>query len=150
MEDIMFTNFLAPISGDVISNKTLKEVSKLAKLMKAKITLVYVSDPMLPYMYMDGTPAYYGISEQTHKKACDDVAKRIFSKAQSQLGSDVIAKTYHIYNPNVFQGIIDAAKKSKADVIVMASHKRSGMAGIFMGSDTNALIMHTKLPVIVL
>jgi nucleotide-binding universal stress UspA family protein len=50
----------------------------------------------------------------------------------------------------VYEGILAAAKKAKADVIMMASHKRTGLKGVFMGSDTHAVIVHSKLPVVVI
>ena len=45
---------------------------------------------------------------------------------------------------------MEAVKKAKVDVIVMASHKRTGLAGWFYGSDTQGLIAQTKIPVLVL
>jgi nucleotide-binding universal stress UspA family protein len=45
---------------------------------------------------------------------------------------------------------LDGAKKAKADVIVMASHKRTGIKGVLLGSETHEVIVHSKLPVLVL
>ena len=46
--------------------------------------------------------------------------------------------------------IIEAAKKAKGDVIVMASNKNTGLKGILLGSETHAVIVHSALPVLVL
>jgi nucleotide-binding universal stress UspA family protein len=145
----MFNHFLVPISGEIITKKTLKEVARLAGQTHAQITLAYISDPLAPYVYMEGASSY-AVSDSTHKKACAEYAERLFSKAQAKLGADLVVKTCHLFDPNVFAGIILAAKKSKADVIVMASHRRKGLKGIFLGSDTHAVITHTTLPVLVL
>ena len=56
----------------------------------------------------------------------------------------------HISNTNLAEGILDGAKKAKADVIVMASHKRTGIKGVLLGSETHEVIVHSKLPVLVL
>jgi nucleotide-binding universal stress UspA family protein len=45
---------------------------------------------------------------------------------------------------------LDAAKKAKVDVIVMASHKRTGIKGLLLGSETHEVIVHATLPVLVL
>jgi nucleotide-binding universal stress UspA family protein len=74
----------------------------------------------------------------------------VFKKAVTALGAGVTAKTLHIANTNLSEGILDGAKKSKADVIVMASHKRTGISGLLLGSETHEVIVHTKLPVLVL
>ena len=56
----------------------------------------------------------------------------------------------HITHPNISDGIIEAAKKSKADVIAMASHKRTGMKGIFLRSEAHEVILHSTIPVLIL
>jgi nucleotide-binding universal stress UspA family protein len=62
----------------------------------------------------------------------------------------VKSSALHIANTNLSEGILDAAKKAKADVIVMASHKRTGIKGVLLGSETHEVIVHSKLPVLVL
>ena len=51
---------------------------------------------------------------------------------------------------NPSKTVFDLAKKDKADAIVVASHKRTGIKGMLMGSQTNKVIVHSSLPVIVL
>jgi nucleotide-binding universal stress UspA family protein len=92
----------------------------------------------------------YGISQKEHKAACAAYAADVFKKAATSLGAGVKAKALHIENSNLAEGILDGAKKSKADVIVMASHKRTGIKGILLGSETHEVIVHSKLPVLVL
>jgi nucleotide-binding universal stress UspA family protein len=48
-----------------------------------------------------------------------------------------------------YKGIIDAAKKHKCDVIFMASHGRRGVSGLLMGSVTQKVLTHCKIPVLV-
>lgn len=142
----MFNHFLVPISDDIISKKALKEVAKLAKQAGCKVTLVFISDPSVPYIYMEANAA----SNSWHKKACGELAQHLFAKAQAQLGKEIAVKTCHLFEENIYEGIIKATHKSKADVIVMASHKRHGLKGIFIGSETHAVIIHTTLPVLVI
>ena len=49
----------------------------------------------------------------------------------------------------VYRGIIDAAKKSKCDVIFMASHRRGEVASAVLGSVTLKVLAHSKIPVMV-
>ena len=49
MEWVMFKNMLVPISYDTLTKAEIKTVIKLAKSDSAKLTLVYVSDPIAPY-----------------------------------------------------------------------------------------------------
>jgi len=48
-----------------------------------------------------------------------------------------------------WQAIIDAAKKKKCDLIIMGSHGRSGLSGVILGSQTNKVLTHSKIPVLV-
>ena len=48
-----------------------------------------------------------------------------------------------------YQAIIKQCAKSKCDLIVMASHGRSGVAGFLLGSETQKVLTHSKVPVLV-
>ena len=124
-------------------------MAEIAKADGASVTLVYVSDPMPPMIYSDSTMGY-GISVKEHKQACDAFAADVFKKAGTALGSSIKAKTLHIATGNLAEGILDGAKKAKADVIVMASHKLTGIKSMLLGSETHEVIVHSKLPVLVL
>jgi nucleotide-binding universal stress UspA family protein len=145
----MFKHLLVPVDGSDVSKKSLKKVAELAKAEGAAVTLVYVSDSLPPMVYSDSTLGY-GVTQKDHQKACDAYAKDVFKKATTLMGASIKAKTLHISNSNLSEGILDGAKKSKADVIVMASHKRTGIKGILLGSETHEVIVHSKLPVLVL
>jgi len=145
----MFKHLLVPVDGSDTSKKSLKKVAQLAKADGAAVTLVYVSDSLPPMVYSDSTLGY-GITQKDHQKACDAYAKDVFKKAATALGAGIKAKTLHISNSNLSAGILDGAKKLKADVIVMASHKRTGIKGLLLGSETHEVIVHSNLPVLVL
>jgi nucleotide-binding universal stress UspA family protein len=145
----MFKHLLVPVDGSDVSKKALKKVAQLASADKAAVTLVYVSDPLPPTVYSDSTMGY-GITQKDHQKVCAAYAQDVFKKAATALGSSVKAKSLHVSNTNLSAGILDAAKKVKADVIVMASHKRTGIKGLLLGSETHEVIVHATLPVLVL
>jgi nucleotide-binding universal stress UspA family protein len=48
-----------------------------------------------------------------------------------------------------YQQIIEVARKSKCDVVVMASHGRRGLTGLLLGSETVKVLTHSKIPVLV-
>ena len=57
--------------------------------------------------------------------------------------------TIQVENEQPFQAIIAAAENKGCDLIVMASHGRSGLSGVLLGSVTNKVLTHTKTPVLV-
>lgn len=132
----MFKHLLVPVDGSDVSKKSMKKVAALAKADGAAVTLVYVSDSTPPMIYSDSTMGY-GITQKEHAKVCEAYAMDVFKKAEAALGAGIKVKSLHIANSNLSEGILDAASKAKADVIVMASHKRTGIKGILMGSETH-------------
>lgn len=148
-EDIMFKHILAPISGDDLTKLELKKIIRLAKLDGAKITLVYVSDPLGPYMYSDMVNEVL-ISEKAHQKACKDFAKHLFTKSKALIPEGLEVASIHVFHPNIADGVIDVAEQVEADVIMMASHKRKGIKGFFLRGEAHEIILHSKIPVLVL
>jgi nucleotide-binding universal stress UspA family protein len=80
------------------------------------------------------------------------------AKSSAQLLDAVVAKaraagvecaTDHAIAALPWEAILAAAKKSKCDAIVMASHGRRGIASLLLGSETQKVLTHGKLPVIV-
>jgi nucleotide-binding universal stress UspA family protein len=48
-----------------------------------------------------------------------------------------------------YEGVIEAAEKVGADLIVIGSHGRRGIEGLLIGSQTTKLLTHTKIPALV-
>ena len=145
----MFKHLLVPVDGSEVSKKGLKKVAELAKADGAAVTLVYVSDPMPPLAYSDSSMSF-GVSQKEHSNTINIYASEVLKKATALLGPSIKAKSLHISNTILSEGILEGAKKAKADVIVMASHKRTGIKGMLLGSETHQVVVHAKLPVLVL
>jgi nucleotide-binding universal stress UspA family protein len=58
-------------------------------------------------------------------------------------------ETVRAVNGRPFEAIIDTAKERGCDVVFMASHGRSGVAGLLLGSETTKVLTHSKVPVLV-
>jgi len=50
---------------------------------------------------------------------------------------------------HAYQAIINAAENKGCDLIMMSSHGRRGMSAILLGSETNKVLTHSKIPVLV-
>ena len=61
----------------------------------------------------------------------------------------VACETVQIEEDHPYEAIINAAQQRGCDLIVMASHGRSGIAAIVLGSVTTKVLTHTKIPVLV-
>ncbi len=144
----MFKHILICTDGSPLAIKSAKGGIALAKALKAKVTTYYAIENLLPiysegYAFDPQTIERFDVAIQTvAKKHVDAIGK--LAKAAGVPVACVVTKT-----SSAQEGIIAAAKKQKCDAIVMASHGRSGLSKIFMGSVTQQVLAHSKLPMVV-
>ena len=61
----------------------------------------------------------------------------------------MVFEAVHLEEDRPYQAIIDTATKKDCDLIFMASHGRKGIAALVLGSETNKVLTHSKIPVLV-
>ena len=145
----MFKHILVPTDGSMLSAKAAKQAVKLAKALGAKITGFYAAP--------DYTSTYYGdgyILRAPSAKAQAEVAEKQARKCLSTIEVEakvgkVPCEVFHVVSDSPYEAIIDAAKKKKCDLIFMASHGRRGLSGLVLGSETQKVLIHSKIPVLV-
>lgn len=147
----MFQHILVPTDGSEISGKAIRQAIELAKALGARITALHVVNELHLHLPDEGFP----IPElPALKKRYEDGAA---AHAKTILGSvkeaakiagiecDVAIAT----SDTPYEMIIDQATRFKCDLIVMASHGRRGLQGILLGSETQKVLTHSKIPVLV-
>jgi nucleotide-binding universal stress UspA family protein len=93
---------------------------------------------------------YDADSEGKYDKLCREEGARILDAvARKTAAAGVKANITQAVASAPWQAILATAKKSKCDVIVMASHGRRGISALLLGSETQKVLTHSKLPVIV-
>jgi nucleotide-binding universal stress UspA family protein len=142
----MFRNVLIATDGSELAEKAVQQGLALAKDMKAKAIVVRATP--VPTMYVaEGvliTPPA-GVHEQVVRVVADQFTR--IKKQASAAG--VPCETLHVENDIPWQAILDAAKEKGCDLIVMASHGRSGLSAAFLGSVTHKVLAQTTVPVLV-
>ena len=81
--------------------------------------------------------------------ANQEAEKLLSAIAQKAEAGGLECATVHTIAPAPWEAILAAAKKAKADAIVMASHGRRGVSALLLGSETQKVLTHSKIPVIV-
>ncbi|SOZ35124.1 universal stress protein [Cupriavidus neocaledonicus] len=142
----MFQHILLPTDGSELSKKAINGGLELAKAIGARVT-AYVCLEEYPY-----TPFSEIVVEapQAFKDRIENQA-RLYLKEVENLATaagvtfDADMSTFAV----PYLGIIDAAERHGCDVIFMASHGRRGLSGLLLGSETQKVLTHTDIPVIV-
>lgn len=146
----MFTHILFPTDGSELSRKAQDAAIALAKTLGARITAVHSISPYTPQVtdlalvYPDPvSPEEY---EAIARKASAEILARFMAQAHDagvacDASSNVAAAPWN--------AIVKAAHDNRCDVIVMASHGRRGIAGVLLGSETQKVLTHSDVPVLV-
>jgi nucleotide-binding universal stress UspA family protein len=145
----MYRNILVATDGSKLSMKAVDHGVGLARALGAKLTAFYASPDYPTPAYAEGV-VYDPMSPQEYERLCKREAEKIFKRVELKAAaSRVKLATVHSISPSPWEAILAAAKKQKSDAIVMASHARTGVSALLLGSQTQKVLTHSKLPVIV-
>lgn len=144
----MYKHILIPTDGSEASAAAIAEAVKFAREIGATITGIHVMPEMSPYAYEAEVLAD---TFEQFNRATEDCGKAflgVLAEAAKEAGigySQVCVRSAQPY-----QAIIDTAVAEKCDLIAMASHGRKGIKGFLLGSETQKVLTHSKIPVLVL
>jgi nucleotide-binding universal stress UspA family protein len=146
----MIRHLLIPTDGSALSLKAARVGADLALQLKARVTALYVHPPYTPPYVGDGLYFTTLFSEKEYMTGSKLHAEKMLARVEAILSKKgVKCGREAIMNATAWEGIIKGAVKLKADLIVMASHGRSGLSGVVLGSQTNRVLTHSKIPVLV-
>jgi len=145
----MFKTILFPTDGSPLSDKATVTAVQMARLHGARIIAISVIQPF-PFLPM-GDSGVVVPDAGIYERQMNDAAERNIAKvglAAQQAG--VPYEGLVVMSPSPYEEIVEAAKKHGVDLIVMASHGRSGLNRLLLGSETQKVLSHTELPVLIL
>ena len=143
----MYKNILIATDGSEFANKAIPHAIELTKALGATLSAVTVTEPYeavaIPQASGLMLPAEY-------KKQCDEIATKTLSVVTSAAeAAGIKCNALHQDNRLPYVGIIEAADEVSADLIVLSSHGRRGIAGLLLGSEATKLLTHSKVPALV-
>lgn len=143
----MFDKILLPTDGSDVSLAAADRAIAMATLSGAGLHAVFVQEPY-PY-------AGVGFSSNSGRDEHEAAARRQSSAAFAHIagkaeGTGITLTTEHIEGTNPAEAIVEAARRCGADVIVMGSHGRRGVARVMLGSVAGKVLMLTDLPVMII
>lgn len=142
----MFKHILVPVDGSKTAELAVGKAIGLAQAFASRVTVIYVIDPY-PFTGV-GTDFAYGQAEYlsaatAEANAAVKAAREAFADATITVATSVVE------SHTAWRGIVEAGDSLQADLIVMGSHGRNGLEKLVLGSVAQAVLSHTKLPVLV-
>lgn len=146
----MYKRILVATDGSKLSNMAVEHAINLADITGAEVVALKVV-PRYPQTYFEGGVALAAAEVSRIEKQWNDEAMAAVNavKAAGQK-MEVKVKPVTVKSDLIAEAIIAAAKRNKVDLIVMASHGRKGIKRLLLGSETQHVLTHSHVPVLVL
>lgn len=142
----MYKHILIATDGSELANKAVPHGLELAKLSGAKVTALTVR-PHLDDFVAEGVVITVTKEERESFKREIDHHLDFARDAAKEAGVEL--ETVQVESGEAWKAIVEAAKEGGCDLIVMASHGRRGLSALIFGSETQGVLTHSDIPVLV-
>ncbi len=142
----MFTKILVPTDGSELSLKAVQGAVEMAGKLGAAVVGMTVVEPYAYASLSEYRPESISDYEQRAEKTAHDrlaVLESIAKKGKVAVETTV-ARSFSPY-----EAIIETARRRGCDAIFMASHGRKGLSAVLLGSETQKVLTHSDIPVMV-
>lgn len=143
----MYKNILVPLDNSNLSISTVEKAVQFARSIGAQLT------------FFTAQHDYSSTSDGALERAMEPAgyvqnaagpARGILAKAEvAANAAGVFCSSQAVISDRPYEAILDAATRHGCDLIFMSSHGRRGLRDLFLGSETQKVISHTRLPVLV-
>jgi len=143
----MFKHILLPTDGSPLSEEAMRKGIQFAKTINARVTGFCVVPRLREYSYDSEIGPEF--KKQAAAAVQADVNKNLLAIEKAAKEAGVACETAQEKSDQPYEAIIEAAKKRECDLIIMASHGRRGVGALLIGSETQKVLTHSKIPVLV-
>ena len=145
----MFKHILVPTDGSPLSSETAKRAITFARETGAKVTFFFAK-PDYPVAFYGEGALIDPTTPDKFAEMAEQQAKEILAAHEAAAKAEgVVSATISSVSDIPYEAIIAAAESAGADLIFMASHGRRGISGLLLGSETQKVLTHSKIPVLV-
>ena len=145
-----YQRILVATDGSPLSEKAVTHAIDLAAAVNAELFVLKVL-PCYPQYYFEGPVALPTAEIERIEKLWAEEGEAIVEAAKKRAEERGIKVSTVLTRADVISSaIIETAKARNVDLIVMASHGRKGVERLLLGSETQQVLVHAKIPVLVL
>jgi nucleotide-binding universal stress UspA family protein len=146
----MYKHLLLAFDGSELSLKAFTHAIGIARPLQARVTAFWAAPDVPLVMVSDGAIPDLTLM-QRHTEAMRERAEQMFEPLTAEAkAAGVPLRGVHTLSDTPWRAILDAAKSEDCDAIVMASHGRRGVAAVLLGSETQKVLTHASIPVLVI
>ncbi len=146
----MYKHILIATDGSDFAAKGAEHGLALAEALAAKVTVLRVVEPLQREAATEASASGIDSPVIRYDQQIDDTMKRQFASIEQRAGEHGIAvELLHEIDNVPSRAIVRAAKLTGCDLIVMTTHGRRGTQRLVLGSQTDDVVTHTDIPVLV-
>jgi nucleotide-binding universal stress UspA family protein len=146
----MYKRILVPTDGSTLADQAVRGAARLAAELGAQLVVLTVV-PRYPTSYFEGGGSIEADDVARIERAWAERGRAIAATAASTAeAAGVKCKAVTMLSDHVAEAILAAVGKHKCDLVVMASHGRRGLKRLLLGSETQHVLTHGSVPVLVL
>jgi nucleotide-binding universal stress UspA family protein len=143
----MYAHILIATDGSELASRAVEQGLTLAKALGSRVTAITVTEPWTAAVSGEWAVAF---PVEEYEKAAAANAEKILAHVKDMAARvGVACDTRHVKDQFAAEGIVDEAKAQSADLIVMASHGRRGLAKVVLGSQATRVLTHSTVPLLI-
>jgi len=144
----MYHHILLPTDGSALSERAVEEGIRFAKLIGASLTALHTTPQFYPSQIAGHAVIQNAVRE--HEERSKESARHALDAVERAAREAAVTCTVlHRVSDSPWDEIIKVAAERGCDLIFMASHGRRGVSALLLGSETNKVLTHSKIPVLV-
>jgi len=145
----MFKHILLPTDGSRLSERAVRSGIRFAAKTRARVTALHVVPEFRPFADEGFAPLSPALKKRLDDEARARASKMLEAIAREARSKRVRCSTLTAASDSPYQEIIATARRKKCDLIMMASHGRRGLSSLLLGSETSKVLLHSRVPVLV-
>lgn len=143
----MFKTILVPTDGSPLADQAIKAAIEFAQSNGGKIVGLSVAEP---YPYAPLTDGTVTVDAHSYEAKMREMAQTHVQKiADAATAANVPCETCVRQSFSPYEEIISVANEYHCEIIFMSSHGRKGLSRLFVGSETQKVLAHSTIPVLV-
>jgi nucleotide-binding universal stress UspA family protein len=144
-----YQHILVPTDGSDLSGKAVNQAVELARQLGAHLSFLHVQSNFPISLVGVGELVDTSTIESLVQAARVEADQILDNAMAVAAAAGVPARRISLVSAQPFQAIVDQAAAKACDLIVMASHGRRGLSGLLLGSETQRVLTHSPVPVLV-
>jgi nucleotide-binding universal stress UspA family protein len=143
----MFKQILLPTDGSDLSERAVLAGISFAKDLGAQVVGLTVVPDF--HTFTANTEMLEDTKEEFIAATAQRAAKYLSFVSEASRSAGVACAVVQVTSDDPYEAILQTAKERKCDLIIMASHGRKGIKGVLLGSETQKVLVHSDIPVLV-